>query len=404
MCNLREWVTFKVHQVKGRKGPSMQTLKFFLTQVCLSVCATLLLACSASAGEIGVLKDRLVIGQVIGLSGPTASSVKEQIAGSKLVLDDVNRKGGIFGRKIDLITRDDAFVPAQTASVTTELIATEKPLALFFFRGAAQLSAALPVIDAAGIPLIAPSAGAMNFHSPPLKHVFMLRAPFQYEVRKAVKHLATVGINRVAIFYSEDGLGLDANEGFREAVANEKIQVLVSRAYKRPLKDLQKIAQPFIDPKIQAIFVIGAPDESSAFITTVRKLGVRSQIVTLSNNASSSFIRGLGEYSNDIIVTQVIPARRSGAISAIDDFQKLAAPAKIDASDAAMEGYLAAKLLVDALTRAGRNVSRPRLLETLNGMSSIDLGGIRFGYGPTDHTGMEAVELSIIAKNGKFVR
>ena len=359
---------------------------------------------SANAQDIGVLKDRLVIGQVIGLSGPTASSVKEQIAGSKLVFDEVNRKGGIFGRKIDLITRDDAFVPAQTASVTADLIANDQPLALFFFRGATQLAAALPAIDAAGIPLIAPSAGAINLHNPPLKNVFMLKPPFQYEVRKAVSHLATVGTNRVAIFYSDDGFGLDANVAFKESVAGEKFQVLASQSFKRPLKDLQKLVEPYLDTNIQAIFVIGAPDESSAFIAAIRKLGSKSQIVTLSNNAASSFVKGLGEYSNNIIVTQSVPARRTGAVSAVDDFQKLAATAKVEASDAAMEGYLAAKLLVDALTRAGKNVSRQRLLETLNGMSSIDLGGIKFGYSPTDHTGMETVELSIIAKNGKFVR
>ena len=382
----------------------MKKMQLFLIKIFIIFSTTFWVAYFANAQDAGVLKDRLVIGQVIGLSGPTASSVKEQIAGSQLVFDDVNRAGGIFGRKINLITRDDAFVPTQTASVTAELIANEKPLALFFFRGAAQLSAALPAIDAAGIPLIAPSAGAMNLHNPPLKNVFMLRTPFQYEVRKAVKHLTTVGINRVAIFYSEDGLGLDANVGFREAVATEKIQVLVSQAYKRPLKDLQKIVQPYTDLNIQAIFVIGAPDESSAFIAAVRKLGGKSQIVTLSNNASSSFVKGLGEYSNDIIVTQVMPARRSGGIRAVDDFQKLAAVNKVEASDAAMEGYLAAKLLVEAITRAGKNVSRQRLLETLNSMSSVDIGGIKFGYSPTDHTGMELVDLSIIAKNGKFVR
>jgi branched-chain amino acid transport system substrate-binding protein len=153
--------------------------------------AALVLSAANSAAQI-------LIGQSADMSGPVAASVKETILGSQLVIDHVNAQGGVHGEKIEVIRMDDGLDPKRSAENSRILIEEKKVVALLLNRGTPNALAVIPLLDKSGTPLIGPSTGAMSLHKPLQKHVFNVRSTYQREAEKAVQHLHTIGMQRIA--------------------------------------------------------------------------------------------------------------------------------------------------------------------------------------------------------------
>jgi branched-chain amino acid transport system substrate-binding protein len=141
----------------------------------------------------------------------------------------------------------------------------------------------------------------------------------------------------------------------------------------------------------------------SGGVKALREAGSAAQVVTVSNNASGGFIKQLGEHARGVVVTQVFPSERAlgfainrEALSMLKDKNAL--------TPQVMEGFASAKVLVEALRRAGPKPTREKIVDALNGLQRYDLGGLELGFSPTDHTGLDYVELSIIGRDGKFHR
>lgn len=139
------------------------------------------------------------IGQPSGFTGSVAAGVKENTEGAKLYLEAVNARGGVNGQKIELLSVDDAFDPKKTVEVARELIVQQKVMALFLNRGTPHAQALLPLLAEHQVPLVAPSTGAMAPHQPVNPWVFNVRATYQREAAKAIEHLASIGITRIAV-------------------------------------------------------------------------------------------------------------------------------------------------------------------------------------------------------------
>src|SRR5262249_1541293 len=151
-----------------------------------------------------VLAQPIVIGQTAGFTGISAGSVKETTDGAKLYFDYINSHGGVGGRPIELVSMDDKFEPAIAAQNAKQLITERKVLALFLARGTPHSEAILPLLAQYKVPLIAPSTGAMVFHQPVNHWVFNVRATYQREAERAVLHLGSVGITRIALLQVND--------------------------------------------------------------------------------------------------------------------------------------------------------------------------------------------------------
>src|SRR5207249_7482298 len=119
--------------------------------------------------------------------------------GAKLYIDHVNSLGGINGQRIDLISLDDKFDPKLAADNARKLITERNVVALFMNRGTPDTEAIRPLLDEYKVPLVAPSTGAMVLHKPVNPWIFNVRAPYQREASKAVAHLATIGVTKIAV-------------------------------------------------------------------------------------------------------------------------------------------------------------------------------------------------------------
>lgn len=364
----------------------------------LLCCSTLMLIAMSPS-----VQAQILIGQTAGFSGAVAAGVKETTDGARLYIDAVNAKGGVNGEKIELISLDDKFTPKLAAENAEKLITERKVVALFLTRGTPHTQAIIPILDKYAVPLIGPSTGAMILHEPLQKHVFNVRSTYQREAEKAVNHLATIGITRIAVIYADDTFGADAVAGAQKGMVAAKLTPAVLEKFNRAKPDFSAIGPQIQKANAQAMLVFGSGTAVVDCLAAARAAGSRAQLVTLSNNASGGFITSLGANAAGVIVTQVYP--QSVAYPFIKEAAALANIKRItDISPATLEGFAAAKVLVEALRRAGAKPTREKIQTALEGMNKFDIGGMEVSYSTKNHTGLDFADLSIISSTGKFRR
>jgi ABC-type branched-subunit amino acid transport system substrate-binding protein len=363
------------------------------------VAAQLLLAGLAQGAHA-----QLLIGQTVGVTGSAAVTVKESMRGAQLYFDAVNARGGINGQKVEVLTLDDKFDPKLTLENARTLVKDKNVLALFMTRGTPHTVGILPVLEEGGVPLVGPSTGAMVLHQPVRKYVFNVRAPYQREVRKAITHLATLGVTRIGVVHVDDTFGADALAGALAGFQENKLEALFIEKFDRAKPDFSATAPRAAAANPQAVLVIGTGSAVVDGIKALRAAGVTGQLLTLSNNASGGFVKALGEHSRGVVVTQVFPSERAVTYPLVREATTLAQDAKTALTPAMVEGFTNAKVLVEALRRAGPNPTRARLLEALETFKKFDLGGLSLSYTPDDHSGLEFTDLSIIGPDGFFRR
>lgn len=356
-----------------------------------------LLACAVAHAEI-------LIGQTAGLTGPTAAAMKEINEGAELYFDAINRAGGIRGQQIRLVSMDDKFDAKLAAQNARALIEQKDVLALFLSRGTQQTEALLPLLPQHEIALIAPSTGAMSLHEPVNRFVFNVRAPYQNEASKGISQLHTMRQSEIAVIYRDDGFGKDGLTGALKGFAAEGSKPLFVEKVDRLKADFAPSIAKARALQPQAIMILEAPATVARAVAELRAAGVTAQVITLSNCASNGFVSALGAHARGIIVTQVFPGERARGVPMIAEMLRLAQAKKLEVSPATVEGFAAAKVLVEALRRLQGPPSRKALVAALDSMSNYDMGGLSMSFSPTDHTGLTYSDLSIIDRRGLFQR
>jgi branched-chain amino acid transport system substrate-binding protein len=348
---------------------------------------------------------QIKVGQTAGFSGPVAAGVQETTEGAKLYLDAVNARGGVHGQQIELVSLDDKFDPKLAGENAKKLIADPGVVALFLTRGTPHAQAILPHLPEAKIALIGPSTGAMLLHSPVNPWVFNVRATYQREAERAVRHLSLIGLERIAVIQVDDTFGADAPPPPSKGFAGVGKQPVLHETFDRSKPDFKAIAPKIAKADVQAVIFIGSGSAVVDGTAAIRAAGSRAQIVTLSNNASAGFIKSLKDNARGTIVSQVFPYERSLAAPIVKEAHDLAvAKGQSGVTPAMLEGFAAAKVLVEGLKRAGPSPSRVKLQQALETFKNVDIGGLEVTYGPTDHTGLDYADLSIIGADGKFRR
>lgn len=351
----------------------------------------------------GVTSRQIVIGQTSSFSGAISGEVREQTAGAKLYLDWVNANGGVYGRSIRLESLDDAFKPKRAALNARTLIG-KGVFALFLTRGTPQNEAILPVLKETGTPLIAPSTGASEFHEPVNPLVFNVRTRYQEEARKAIEQLTSEGLTRIAIVHVNDSFGKDCLEGYLAGMKKAGIEPVAVLSYDRTKGDTSEAAAKVIALRPQAVVTAGHSKPLAHLVRAMRKAGLTAvSFTTLSNLSSQSFLNDLGDVKEGVIVMQVFPDPARVITRLAEEMHRLAAgKPNFVVSHMALEGFAAAKVLVEGLRRAGRNPTRASFIAGLESMHDYDLGGLKLSYGPNHHSGLDYVEASIVNGHGTF--
>ena len=348
---------------------------------------------------------QIKIGQTAGHTGAVAASVKEATSGAQLYFDAVNAKGGIDGQKLLLVSMDDKFDPKLAAENAKALI-DQGVIALFLTRGTPHNQAIMPLLTEAKVPLVGPSTGAVALHQPVHPWLFNVRATYQREAERTIKHLQLIGVSRIALVQVADSFGDDAAAGALKGFATGT-KPLLHEKYDRSKPDFSKIMPAIVAADAQAVLYIGSSTAVIDGMKAQRAAGSRAQMLTLSNNASSGFVKGLGDLAAGVVVSQVLPPERALGTPMVKEAHDLAQGAKgPEITPAVLEGFASAKVLVEGLRKAAtaRDLTRVGLQRALEGLKSFDLGGLEVSYSPTDHTGLDYADLSIIGADGRFRR
>lgn len=350
------------------------------------------------------VQAQIRIGQTAGFSGPAAAGVKETTDGAKLYFDAVNRAGGVDGQMLELVSLDDKFEPPLAAENAKKLI-SQGVLALFLTRGTPHAQAILPLLAPAKIALVAPSSGAMVLHQPVHPWVFNVRTSYQREAVRAIRHLNLLGLERIALVQVDDSFGNDGAIGALRGFESVGRKPVLQEKFNREKPDLAPIVQKLLQTQAQAVLFLGSGAVVADGVKLLRAAGSKAQMVTLSNNASAGFIKLLGEHARGTMVTQVFPYERSLVNLMVKEARELlGAKGGGELTPAMVEGFAAAKVLVEGLKRAGKNPSREQLRDALESFNRVDIGNVELSFSPTDHSGLDYADLSIVGEDGRFRR
>lgn len=365
--------------------------------------ALLLICATGVSAEVGVTATTIVLGQSAAFSGPAQQLGIQMRDGMKLWFDHINRRGGIHGRKIQLVTRDDGYESTLAAENTRKLIQEDKVFALVGYVGTPTSQAALPIFTAAKVPFVGPFTGAELLRDPFNRYIFNVRASYYNETDQIVQQLLTTGSKRFAVFYQNDSYGQAGLNGVKIAVSKRGGEIVSTGTVERNTVDVAKAVREIVPTRPDAVIMISAYKSIAAFIRAAKKDGYNGQFYNVSFVGSTALSNELGKDGHGVAISQVVPFPWSRKVQVVREFHEFAGKAKVDVNFSSLEGFLVAKVTVEGLRRVGnRPLTRERFIEAMETMNNADFGGFLVNYSRKDHNGSKFVDLTIIARDGGF--
>ena len=371
----------------------------------IAVAALAALAPAAVPAQ-GLTPTTIVIGQSAATTGPASELGTEMRAGALAYFNAINARGGVNGRRIELRTLDDGYEPDRSLANTRRLVETDQAFALFGYVGTPTTIAAMPVFTKAQVPLIGPFTGAEAFRRPFNRYIFNVRASYYQETDKLVDLLATLRLQRIAVFYQNDAYGKAGLEGVERAAKARNMPIAATATVERNSTDVKASVETLAKVDPQAVVMISAYKSCAAFIRAMKAAGIHAQFMNVSFVGSRALANELGAEGRGVAISQVVPFPWNIGTPVVKEYQKLLATetGKENYSFTSLEGFIAAKVLVEGLRRAGRDLTREKLVAALETMNDFDVGGFTVTYTPGDHGGSRYVELTAIGRDGVFVR
>lgn len=362
---------------------------------------------AAHATEAGVTDTEVLIGQPSPLTGPLADLAPDILNATKAYFDGVNEKGGVHGRKLRMLVIDDGYVVDNTVKVVKHMLDKEPVFALMNMTGTSNVAAVLPLLEKANppLPLIAPFTGADLMRLPPINHVFNIRASYGDETEKIVQHLTTLGTKRIAVLWSNNGFGKDGLAGVEKALEKRGMKVYANAPIEQNASDTDKAVAALHDSRPEVVVMITAGVPTVSFIKAYNKVRKGMQFYTLSVMGNQATLRALGPDGVGVVVTTVVPfpwdvthplAREYRAAMQKSGFTNL--------SFLGFESYINAKVLVEGLRLAGKDLTRRKFVDAMANLKRLDMGGFSVGFGKELRQGSRYVGLTIVSPGEKFTK
>jgi branched-chain amino acid transport system substrate-binding protein len=371
----------------------------------LAACALVASAVRPATAEDGITADAVLFGQSAPLEGPASALGQGMRRGILAAFNSANRAGGIYGRTLKLISRDDAYEPDRSIVQTTKLIQDDKVFALIGAVGTPTSKAAQPITTAANVPFIGPFTGAAFLRDPKLTNVINVRASYDTETEAWIKHLTEdLKIKKIAIFYQDDAFGRAGLDGVKAAMAQRGMELTGEATYERNTVAVKTalITLKHADP--EAVVMVGAYTPCAEFIKLARKISFNPLFVNISFVGASALAKELGADGQGVIVSQVVPFPWDTSLPVVADYQAAlkAEEPQAQADFVSLEGYLVGRLATAALEKSGPDPSREGLLTTIKTTGTFSIGGLVMTFGPEKNDGLDEVFMTVIQADGSF--
>ena len=352
----------------------------------------------------GVFEDRVVFGQSAAFTGPAQALGHAMRMGIEAAFRERNQAGGVHGRMLELVTRDDRYEPGFAYANTRDLITQEKVFGLIGAVGTPTSRSAAPLVDSAAVPFLAPFTGAGFLRSPELESVVNLRASYAQETEHMVERLTEdLAVTRVAVMYQNDSYGQSGLNGVLEALERRGLEPVASWYYERNSTAVKAAVFHIAAANPEAVIMIGAYQPVARAISLLRT-DIDPVFLAVSFVGGNALARELGDEAAGVLMTQVVPAPDDADTPVVAEY--LAALNAFDANAepgfVSLEGYLAGRLAIVGL-EACEALTRGCFLDAVRTSESIDLSGVSLQYGPGDNQGSDEVIMTVIDELGGFV-
>lgn len=342
------------------------------------------------------------IGQTAALTGPLAFPFVEMNRGIAAAFQEVNERGGIDGRRLQFVSLDDGGAPPKAGENTKKLLEEDKVFALLACGGTTSVMGALPVAIPAKVPVVAPATGsdALRPFNP---LVFHARASYAQELNKIAQQLSSTGFTKCAVAYIDNPFGKATLAAFDAAAKAHNNKDWKAFLLPETPDGVARVVDEITAWQPTALISLAVGAVGIPFYQSLRQR-VKAPAFSISFLGSRPLLAALGESARGITVAQVAPNPDNVAKPIVKAYRDALKRSAADAEPgySSLEGYLSARLMIEALRRAGRTASREKLIEALHSMRPYDMGGFELRYGPQDHNGTDFVELSYF--NGERFR
>ncbi|WP_291464555.1 ABC transporter substrate-binding protein [Desulfobacula sp.] len=389
--------------------------KGFIYLICWGFFLFFLGACSPpqqsdifSENRTGIKSDEILIGSSLALGGHAGYLGTQMLQGAMSYIRDINQKGGIHNRKINLIALDDRYNPTQCLYNTQKLILEKRVFALFCYVGTPTTVRIIPLVNEAGIPLVGMFTGANRLRQPVNRYLINIRASYYQETQAAVDLIIKKkNFDKVAVFYQYDEYGFDGLRGTEIALKKYGLLPVAKGSYVRGTLDVEAGLEKIIQSNAQAVVMIGTYDSCAKFINLAKERNFSPLFHNVSFVGSKELARRLGANGEGVIVTQVVPPPNYNAqpLPGVKEYVSLLNTYYPDSkpSFVGLEGYLNARILAEGLKRAGKDITREKFIRAIESIDQYDLGIQNpLSFGKNDYQGLDNVYYTMI-KQGELV-
>jgi ABC-type branched-subunit amino acid transport system substrate-binding protein len=358
-----------------------------------------------SSAENGVSADKIVFGQAAALEGPASALGQGMKTGLEAAFAEINKAGGVKGRKLELRSIDDSYEPTRSIEAVKKLIEEDKVFAVAGPVGKPTSAAVQPIATAAGVPFIGAFTGAEFLREPYKPLVMNIRASYFQETEAMVEHLTKdLGATRIAIMYQDDAFGQAGLAGVRKALEKRQMQLAGEGTFERNTVAVKAALLAVKKAEPQAVIMISPYKPAAEFIKLAKQIRFDPTFVNISFVGSDALAKELGPAGAGVVITQVVPFPKDVSVPVVGRYQ---AALKASAPDAqpgfvSLEGYLVGRAIVAALEKVDGEPTRQAMVDAVQKAGTFDLGGLKLSYSPSSNRGSDHVFLTVIQPDGSF--
>jgi branched-chain amino acid transport system substrate-binding protein len=352
----------------------------------------------------GVSAQRILVGQSAPLTGANAELGNDIRNGALAYFKKLNDAGGVHGRKVELVTLDDANQVPRAEENTKKLVEEQGVFALFGYASATLSRPALPIVEKHRVPFLAPFTGAdpMRVFN---KHVYNMRGSYAEELEKIVDHFAPLGITRFAIVHYDDVVGRENFTAVDRALKKRGLAAVSVASWKdRNKPDIEGGVKEIAKGQPDVVILTTLYKATSDFVKVAQKSGLGAQMASNSFPGASPLAKELGKQGHGFIVATVVPPPTKRSLPIVQEYQAAIEKllGKTENSFTSLESFIGAKVMVEALRRAGPKLTREGFMHALDALKGYDVGGYAVSFGSDNHNGSSFVELTVIGQDLKF--
>jgi ABC-type branched-subunit amino acid transport system substrate-binding protein len=373
-------------------------------QLRLGLALTICIVGGTAFAEDGVSDGKIVFGQVAALQGPAQALGQGMRQGILAAFEAANRAGGISGRKLELKSLDDGYEPEKTVEATKRILDEDKVFALVGAVGTPTSKAGQPIATAEKVPFIGPFTGAEFLRNPYNRYVVNIRSSYFQETEAWIDHLVKdLAISKIAILYQDDAFGLAGLEGVQRAMAKRNMSLVAEGTFKRNTTAVKSALLDIMKARPEAVVTVAPYKPVAEFIKLAHQVKMQAAFVAISFVGPDSLAQELGDQGTGVIVTQVVPFPWDATLPVVKAYQGAIAAVDSNAKPGfvSLEGYLAGRLVVEALKRIKGEPTREALLDAI-AAAPFDFGGMTLSYGPMKNQGSDRVFFTILQVDGTF--